>query len=468
MYHIVLISEDRILLKKIYPMIEDSNRYCIHVVPFSMDSAETFRHYHADIVILDSEVFTPYESILKELAESQWKYSVILLCNNNEPKDKPENILILNKEKLSKENLTGLLESVTDSTEKEMNTDLALNLNWNGLHSVSVKPGVFHIVFVKTFGRTKITKSTLMQVERQLSAIASLQFLFNTDDELCFLLNRGLLKSDFNFRILTLELENIFNQNCAVLYDASINAQNILKECESLKLLQAYSFFFSGQGFNFSDIQKSVNFTGERILHEQCTQLLSSLLSCDRENSSRILRELYLHTIKNSISFKTVEYIRIQLNFFSYLFTGLKMKINSKSLEEEMETVLDSELFKITFSPKEKLPLIISETVIEIYNNWQSDISLEGIAKGLDRNKIYLNRIYKESFNLTILDTLQYLRLEHAKYYLQNTKAKVSEIAELTGFNDIGYFSKFFHHETGITALEYRQQKSSPAGSFEI
>ena len=38
---------------------------------------------------------------------------------------------------------------------------------------------------------------------------------------------------------------------------------------------------------------------------------------------------------------------------------------------------------------------------------------------------------------------------------------KVSEIAEKTGFNDIGYFSKFFHNQTGFTALEYRNKYES-------
>jgi len=64
MYHVIIISENRILIKNIYEMIEDNSQLRIHIVPFSMDAYEEFYQNHADIVILDTSVFLPYEKIL--------------------------------------------------------------------------------------------------------------------------------------------------------------------------------------------------------------------------------------------------------------------------------------------------------------------------------------------------------------------------------------------------------------------
>ena len=49
MYHVIIISENRILIKNIYEMIEDNSQLRIHIVPFSMDAYEEFYQDHADI-----------------------------------------------------------------------------------------------------------------------------------------------------------------------------------------------------------------------------------------------------------------------------------------------------------------------------------------------------------------------------------------------------------------------------------
>lgn len=47
--------------------------------------------------------------------------------------------------------------------------------------------------------------------------------------------------------------------------------------------------------------------------------------------------------------------------------------------------------------------------------------------------------------------------MEKAKNLLINTDKKIAEIAGLTGYNTIQYFSEIFKERTGVTPREFRE-----------
>lgn len=460
MYHLLLISEDRLFLKKIYPLLEDESRFCIHLVPFSMDALESFKKFHADAVILDTTVFIPYENILNDLKECQWNYSVILISSKNEKINLQKNIYTVGKEDVNREIFEDFFDRIF-GRQKEENASLQNSFfSWNGNNALDLTAETYHLVYIRSFEKKNIfSQAKVKTFENEISSYAKINTVFAKDNEFFFLLARQNLKSEFNFVRLGQDAFEIFGARAAMLFDSSINHKKVLSECKQMKKLSSYAYFFNGKAFSIQDLNTKEALFEEKILHAQCQPLLQALLSGDKESAVHIVRELYYKTIKQYMNFQTLEYIRLQLNFFNFLFGQDFLLFDFDCLEEEIDFILTTNLFVKDESEKKKSRNVI-DSVMEIYNSFQFNISLEGIAKELGRNKIYLNRIYKENFNLTILDTLQYLRLEHAKFYLVYTKLKVSEIAAKTGFNDIGYFSKFFHHETGKTALEYRNQKS--------
>lgn len=103
MYHVAIISENRILLKQVYEMMEDTALLRIHIVPFSMDAYEVFYQNHTDIVILDTSVFLPYDNILEQLKQCQWNYHVLLLHEGTPEFAPSHNTFWLAKDKLSPE-----------------------------------------------------------------------------------------------------------------------------------------------------------------------------------------------------------------------------------------------------------------------------------------------------------------------------------------------------------------------------
>ena len=56
---------------------------------------------------------------------------------------------------------------------------------------------------------------------------------------------------------------------------------------------------------------------------------------------------------------------------------------------------------------------------------------------------------------MTINDYLNNLRIEKAVEFFQNGVINVTYVAEKTGFNNAGYFSKKFKKEIGLSPSEY-------------
>ena len=54
-----------------------------------------------------------------------------------------------------------------------------------------------------------------------------------------------------------------------------------------------------------------------------------------------------------------------------------------------------------------------------------------------------------------------YLRLEHAKQLLQNSDIPVTEVAMLSGYQNVSYFIRSFKKTYGVSPLKYRKNEPS-------
>ena len=69
----------------------------------------------------------------------------------------------------------------------------------------------------------------------------------------------------------------------------------------------------------------------------------------------------------------------------------------------------------------------------------------------------YAGTLFKEATGQTIKEYQCTLRLGKAEQLLKETNQPIAEIAQLTGFSDVFYFSKIFHREKGCSPSEYRR-----------
>lgn len=69
----------------------------------------------------------------------------------------------------------------------------------------------------------------------------------------------------------------------------------------------------------------------------------------------------------------------------------------------------------------------------------------------------YAGTLFKEVTGQTIKEYQCALRLRKAEQLLKETNKSITEIAQLTGFSDVFYFSKIFHRKKGCPPGEYRK-----------
>lgn len=71
-------------------------------------------------------------------------------------------------------------------------------------------------------------------------------------------------------------------------------------------------------------------------------------------------------------------------------------------------------------------------------------------------------RVFRENVGLSPLAFLAGAKTDKIKALLRENRYSLTEIAALTGFSDLNYFSRFFKKHTGLSASEYRKKYCEP------
>jgi two-component system response regulator YesN len=145
----------------------------------------------------------------------------------------------------------------------------------------------------------------------------------------------------------------------------------------------------------------------------------------------------------------------------------LPIKPNFRSYETLEEMCRDYYLFFDQFKAnliekrsgkQEELIRKINQIISERYAD--PNLSLNLISDVLNMSSYHLSRVYRQQTLVTIVDTINHVRMEHAKEQLIKTDNPVSEIAEKTGYTSSSYFHRMFKKMYGVTPSEYRNANS--------
>lgn len=94
--------------------------------------------------------------------------------------------------------------------------------------------------------------------------------------------------------------------------------------------------------------------------------------------------------------------------------------------------------------------------VINMLNeNIHESLSLNDICKKTLLSKSTLQKLFKESVNMSVMEYFKRLKIKEAKILIRENNHNFTEISELLGYNSIHYFSRIFKNETGMTLSEY-------------
>lgn len=101
------------------------------------------------------------------------------------------------------------------------------------------------------------------------------------------------------------------------------------------------------------------------------------------------------------------------------------------------------------------------EMISYIQQSFTGEISLKELGEQFHLSEKYVSQYFKEHFHITLSKYVTYLRLEHAKQLLQNSDIPVTEVAMLSGYQNVSYFIRSFKKTYGVSPLKYRKNEPS-------
>lgn len=96
----------------------------------------------------------------------------------------------------------------------------------------------------------------------------------------------------------------------------------------------------------------------------------------------------------------------------------------------------------------------------DIYSTPTGKFTVESLAEKLSLSPSYFQALYKSEFGVSCYEDVLRAKISLAKYYLENTSLSVRAISEICGYENDVHFIRQFKQRTGMTAVEYRKNKS--------
>lgn len=130
----------------------------------------------------------------------------------------------------------------------------------------------------------------------------------------------------------------------------------------------------------------------------------------------------------------------------------LRNSFNGNQEQEERVQKLEMQ------SPDERL----LNRVMKVINNniANTELNVEMIAASVGISRVHLHRKLKELTNQSTRDLIRNVRLKQAAMLLADKKHNISEIAALTGFTNVAYFSTAFKELYGMSPTTYMEHMS--------
>ena len=109
--------------------------------------------------------------------------------------------------------------------------------------------------------------------------------------------------------------------------------------------------------------------------------------------------------------------------------------------------------------PISKISQTIQEAIINNYTD--CDFSLDSVYASIPYSKEYVRKIFIKEHGVSPLTYLMEKRIDCAKQLLlrrnnNDSNYSIKEIAEMCGFSDSLYFSRYFKKITGVPPKEYK------------
>lgn len=103
----------------------------------------------------------------------------------------------------------------------------------------------------------------------------------------------------------------------------------------------------------------------------------------------------------------------------------------------------------------------VQETIKFMQQNIDQNLQVIDLATHVNLHPTYLQRIFKQQMDVSMMEYLTILRMEKAKKLLLHTRIPIIEISNYSGINSRQYFHFLFKKYTSLTPSEFRESMHS-------
>lgn len=155
--------------------------------------------------------------------------------------------------------------------------------------------------------------------------------------------------------------------------------------------------------------------------------------------------------------YKTAHEVQSELNIQNSM-QRIAEAMSWGQIREAMEEFFHNiELDTFSNGEDEKFSPLVRKAMEMVRKYYDHGVTLDEIAEYLFVSEEYLSTQFKKETGSGFTETVRRMRIERIKGLLSNTKLKINQIAELTGYNDPKYMSRVFKEEVGMLPTEFRK-----------
>ena len=243
------------------------------------------------------------------------------------------------------------------------------------------------------------------------------------------------------------DMKHLHYHKAYELYFLEEGYHGILAKNRFLQIFPQDVALFSPNVLHKSQDAKSYNrtciyFTEEFLKKFYTQDAINTLLLCFEKDIISLNAKSYFKAKKLLSQMQSLQ----DCDDLKHIFIPLGELLNLLSVHK------DDIRMEPTFTSDEKIRQILEY----LSDNYQSITNLDKIAEHFNVSITHLCRVFKKHTNMTIIQYINHLKIQHSCDLLSNTQKNITEISFDCGFNSTMYFCKIFKTHIGCTPKEFR------------
>ncbi|MBQ4564484.1 MAG: helix-turn-helix domain-containing protein [Lachnospiraceae bacterium] len=113
---------------------------------------------------------------------------------------------------------------------------------------------------------------------------------------------------------------------------------------------------------------------------------------------------------------------------------------------------------EMAVDPDIKHANIIHRCIQHISTRYTEHLTLEEMASIISFSPDYLSRIFRQETGITFNQYVNHVRIAKAKELIRHSDLRLTDISQMTGFDDQSYFTKVFRRMEGMSPREYAKK----------